>query len=815
MPALPVAMDVDSTSESNRSNSPVRLAADMPSSAKETVQPMNDINMAVPDENAVIYDSQGEKEEPLRRRSNGGIYSRDVHVMANWLAQSEDGVQSAETEAEQTAAPEDDLTSENVQVASDNISSREASRKPKSARKRKAKASLVPDIVIQDAVAAPLSSADIVAEENASESGDRSRDMMSYERDASVARHDSVELGESANQSHIEHKGPSKSKKKRKLQRNTKLSLSQIEDDEEAVDGPSRLSALPQSVAQEPISTSKPRKTKRKRRDANEASDDELENLLAAGPSSNRRSKGALDFDDDEEKRAAKRKRLLSSGEKSTGPWTSEELRSLGQVVAEFRDANGMTQYQMNELVHEQPKKVDRLKTEFWTRADLAIPGRTLKQIRERARRLYHNFVGRNVWNEEQKQELHELFEQYGDKPTYPWALIAATINRDQKDVRDYWRNHYLVHENHVKARWTKEEEENLREVVDEALNKIRIMRENNHQARRREKADSNDVATLVDWQQISKAMGLTRSRQQCKWKWYDMREKGLLANTSFDLSTHVPSSPATDGHRSGTAVNGISSELASARDDFDKMSDEDLYRLVDSIHDRGARSDGHIRWGRITDRQFRDKWKRPTLKLAWYRLRREVPGFEQQSVEENAQYLLNYYNQHRSLPRLEDNQVDEQTEEYVIRFVPGKKKWAPVSDTAGARVARQGRSRLSRSASSRSKIRKRREVSNEVSDEMPSAGRSDDDGGDVSDSTQSSGGQQQERELSESMEDVSITIPKHLKGKAAKAAALEEAHATRSGRGSGKRKAMGKSKGKGSARGARSASVAIDSDSE
>ncbi|ROV90947.1 hypothetical protein VPNG_10087 [Cytospora leucostoma] len=537
----------------------------------------------------------------------------------------------------------------------------------------------------------------------------------------------------------------------------------------------------------------KPKRAKRKRRD--DASDDELESLMA------RNASKSLGLSDDERGQ----RRRLPSNQKANGPWTTDELTALGRVVSVFCDSHDMSQQEVNAMIHERPDASNGLHTEFWSMAASDITRRTRKQIVERARRMYNNFVARGTWTEEQKQEVHELFEKHGKK----FSEIAGMINRDQKDVRDYWRNQYLVHETQVKARWTKEEAERLKEVVEEHLGKIRSNRENYEGFRPRPRSRGFDDEALLDWEQISAAMSLTRSRQQCKWKWTDMKEKGV-AGEDTRLSQKRPSQKS---------INGISQDLANAREDYRGMSIEDKLRLIEAIHDSGASEDGRIRWNTLVDERFRTKWHRPTLKLVWYRLRKAVPDHDEQDVQTNARFLLNYYNTQQSLPEVGDDRVDEQIEERVISHKPGSRIWKKPSDEPRAVRERQ---RRSVSASSRASSRGRRLVSSQI---LRIAGSDDEDGGgdrtrglrsDSVDLGLDDGDEDGERRSArkkptgrkgkgrsgrKSGDDVPIRIPTHLSGKAAEKA-LKEARARAQ-------------RGKEAKRNVRSASVAVDSESE
>lgn len=566
-------------------------------------------------------------------------------------------------------------------------------------------------------------------------------DHDAVDQDAEAAMHDAVEDEEdteqaiqsqlqqqahvqdieapAAHEPEVSASQPKKAKKKRRLQSTNSLSLSQLEDDFGEGENQSRMSLSQKSKlkdvmlgdrnsaegdepSQEP-NLPKQTKPKRKRR-TNEASEDEMENLLA-GPSRRKKSKKSkkssksLGADDNERTEVTPKRNRQSQGEVATGPWTTEELTALGQVVDQFRRAHDMDQQEVNAMIHERPEATNPMHQEFWDNAVNAIPNRNRKQIVERTRRLYNNFVGRGRWSEEQKQELHALFEERGNK----FAEISALINRDQKDIRDYWRNHYVVFEHQRKYYWKPEETEKLKQAVDEALNKIRIDRENNDQFRPRPRAKGFDDESLLDWEQISAAIGLTRSRQQCRWKWQELKDKGAVG----EENDHLP-----EASLQLRTINGLSEVLANAREDYRVMSVEDQLRLIEAVHDSGHTKDSKIKWKSLVDEQFRAKWLRPTLKLVWFRLRKTVPDHEEQDIQSNARYLLNYYNNIQSLPRIEDHQADDQVEEKLVNQIPGSKVWQTPSQEPRAVRERQ---RRSSSASSRASSRPREKVSSQI----------------------------------------------------------------------------------------------------
>lgn len=836
-------MDVDEPVAADQDTPPKTQTRKAKLDRKRAPQPTAAAEIAVHDDGRPGVGDSGDrtgkyKEQRRRRSSDDALSSRNGHLLAARSLSGADNEPQPDELEPVDGVPPAVTAAEVTQAVVDDVDLAATASQPRSSQKRKAKRSLVSETDDADSVVAP--EARLLAETDARASPQKKTKGRAPLKDVSPGlsradqmnagkcqtvngdepvpvntvdlRENSVEPGQYASQQQSKPKG----KKKRKLQPKNSLSLSQIEDEDDPTEGASvrpsfsqnpKVKSLMRGGSNETeaseIDTSmepavapiqKPRKIKRKRRTQGVESEDEMESLLAAGPSKSRKKATKNGPDEDENGPTTKRRRLQakSNGEAGKGAWTDAELNDLGNVVTEFLDAYGMSQHELNELIHEVPSKTDPVNQDFWNKAAVAVPHRKRKQVVERARRLYNNYSGRGAWTEEQKEEVHAMFEKYGQRPTYPWKEIASAINRDSKDVRDYWRNHYLVHEHQVKSRWNKEEEQRLKEIVEEALNKIRITRENDeHFKPRRRTYSSEDIDDdgLIDWQQISAAMGLTRSRQQCKWKWTDMREKGLVGDESIVLPTQPRSS--------GRAATGISETLANAREDYRGMNDEEKFRLVDAIHDSDVRRDGHIRWSGLVDERFRIRWKRPALKLVWYRLRQSVPSYEDQNVKENAEYLLNHYHQHRSFPRVGDNQVDQEVEEKLVHRAPGSRVWQRPSENPRAVRERQ---RRSSSASSHASTR----LSSRVSGEILRIEGSDNDEEDTTASLGDEDDDQRGRRRHVARDDVPIMIPKHLKGETAKQA-LAQARAK-----------AGKTRSNGNKpeRRIRSASVAVDSDS-
>ncbi|KAH7029291.1 uncharacterized protein B0I36DRAFT_244375, partial [Microdochium trichocladiopsis] len=167
-----------------------------------------------------------------------------------------------------------------------------------------------------------------------------------------------------------------------------------------------------------------------------------------------------------------------------------------------------MSQFEINAFIHGNPKDVNS--SEFWNRVISTCPNRRRQKVINQCRRKFHNFVARGTWTPEQHDELSKMWEMHGNK----YTLIGSLINRHPEDVRDRIRNYVVCGDNRRKDAWSQEEEDRLANIVAEAIDTIRRMRE---------KGESNSAATdeeLVDWQMVSEKMDRTRSRLQCITKW-------------------------------------------------------------------------------------------------------------------------------------------------------------------------------------------------------------------------------------------------------------------------------------------------------
>ncbi|KAI1173419.1 hypothetical protein F4777DRAFT_557995 [Nemania sp. FL0916] len=310
---------------------------------------------------------------------------------------------------------------------------------------------------------------------------------------------------------------------------------------------------------------------------------------------------------------------LKASVTPSKAPSASESA-NLARAVEQYRDDHNMTQQQVNELLHSNPKHGASKTDELWELLTASCPSRSRRQVIDMARRKFHNFVARGTWKPDEDHELRQLYDQYGTK----YTLIAQLINRHPEDVRDRIRNYIVCGDKQRKIRWTKQETDRLVALVQEALNEIR------QQRAKKGLHHGDPVEGDIDWQLVSQGMGRTRSRLQCIYKW-------KAINAQRDSS-------APDGKTISTKE-----VIEQARKTAISMSYLDRSLIIEGILNTGAHRDSRIAWLQV-HKQLEYQWTMPALMIVWSRLKRDVTGWQSASVKELCTFLLQKFEKTHTL---------------------------------------------------------------------------------------------------------------------------------------------------------------------
>ncbi|KAK4124442.1 hypothetical protein N657DRAFT_644673 [Parathielavia appendiculata] len=318
-----------------------------------------------------------------------------------------------------------------------------------------------------------------------------------------------------------------------------------------------------------------------------------------------------------------------------SGRLSRTEQNQIIRAVERFREDEGMTQEEINQVIHDNPQtSTQAIHRQLWASIQDACPSRTRKKLIGWCRQRFHNFTARGTWTPEQDDELADLVEKHGTR----WKFIAGLINRYDKDVRDRWRNYLVCRGAHKTDVWSEGEEDRFRDLVESSIQKIRKEMKGNSRAL---------PEKLINWLKISEAMGYTRSRLQCLEKWKRMRAAEPIAD---QVATVLPS--------------GSSWRLQKARDDLRKITAEDKYTLMSAIRDSGVGKDAKIPWKQITSGTFRDKYERQALVVSWGRLRQAVPDWEWKTTRDCARYLCEMYETEGNFGAAEHGEAEETEDE-------------------------------------------------------------------------------------------------------------------------------------------------------
>ncbi|KAK3937148.1 hypothetical protein QBC46DRAFT_268199, partial [Diplogelasinospora grovesii] len=293
-------------------------------------------------------------------------------------------------------------------------------------------------------------------------------------------------------------------------------------------------------------------------------------------------------------------KKTSNSGQYKTGLFDATEKAQVARAVERFRENEGLSQAEVNQLIHENPQSSKNpALSRLWSNVTEACPTRQRQKLINWCRQQFHNYVARGTWTQEQDDELDGLIRIHGTK----WSLIGGLINRHPMDARDRYRNYLICRGKVKKDFWSAEEEEQLCKVVRTAVEKIRTTLGTK---------TNKSAEELINWQQISEAMGLTRTRLQCMTKWKHLRTTEAIPD---DIATVLPT--------------GTSWRLERIRSELRGMPADDKYRLVRFIHHSGIRNSRKIPWW---DKELKDvfskRYQPYTLMVAWARLKHAVPDW-------------------------------------------------------------------------------------------------------------------------------------------------------------------------------------------
>ncbi|KAK9453338.1 Myb-like DNA-binding domain-containing protein [Dipodascopsis uninucleata] len=174
------------------------------------------------------------------------------------------------------------------------------------------------------------------------------------------------------------------------------------------------------------------------------------------------------------------------------GSFTQAETQALEAFMRAYQTEHGLDHAALCRRVWANERKKDN----FWDAVASALPHRTRASVYKHVRRKYHTYEQRGKWTPEEDEGLRQMVELHGAQ----WKIIGHHLGRMPEDCRDRWRNYVKCGNNRGQHKWSPEEENKLFEIV----NQIKLI----------------DPSAEINWTVVSERMGGIRSRIQCRYKW-------------------------------------------------------------------------------------------------------------------------------------------------------------------------------------------------------------------------------------------------------------------------------------------------------
>ncbi|KAL5323114.1 hypothetical protein ACEPPN_007642 [Leptodophora sp. 'Broadleaf-Isolate-01'] len=293
-----------------------------------------------------------------------------------------------------------------------------------------------------------------------------------------------------------------------------------------------------------------------------------------------------------------------------------DDVRTIADAVESYREEYDLKQPDLNDII--QGLATNENGRRFWAYMYEEVPHLPKPKVQSHCRRNFHNFEARGSWTAEADQDLRDAYERNPGK----WKQIGGELNRFSEDCRDRWRNYLVCGDNQKKDIWDKEEEETLKEVVEELLELVR-----KGEGRSSKDAKKDDY-TQLDWLKVSEMMRHTRSRLQCLTKW-----KNILEREDADTEDLVAFQP----------ISKANWRLEEAETVARRMRAPEKLELLYLIRDSKAGKEGKIPWQTI-QQDLRIKSRKMALRVCYRNLKEHIPDNEDMKLQDIVSALIDLY---------------------------------------------------------------------------------------------------------------------------------------------------------------------------
>ncbi|KAF2631483.1 hypothetical protein BU25DRAFT_445614 [Macroventuria anomochaeta] len=251
--------------------------------------------------------------------------------------------------------------------------------------------------------------------------------------------------------------------------------------------------------------------------------------------------------DDDDDERTAADKALEKTHElgqppdkRTSGRFTADEEELLRRAIRDYQERNYLDTADLVEIIHWSHARKNEMgenttdQTEeqfkkdvsaFWDEIKSAGLLRTFRDVKKHVRAQYHT-CQRGHWSQDEEEQLRELANLHPGN----WKLIGTQLNRLELDVYNRWKDYVRHGENRATKRWSTDEEESFVDVLSTVCQRIEDYRAETGQP------PLDDYTPFINWHEVCREMGDTRSRLQCQTKWKSMRARFPPATVDVEI---------------------------------------------------------------------------------------------------------------------------------------------------------------------------------------------------------------------------------------------------------------------------------------
>lgn len=251
----------------------------------------------------------------------------------------------------------------------------------------------------------------------------------------------------------------------------------------------------------------------------------------------------------------------------------------------------------------------------------------------------YHN-CHRGGWSQDEDKTLKDLVNHHPGN----WKLIATQMNRRELDTYNRWKDYVRHGENRVTKRWTQDEEESFVNVLSTVCQRVE-----DHRAEIG-KPPLDDYTPVINWHEVTREMGDTRSRLQCQSKWKLLRAREPPASLDVEIKPRkTPEPPQMEveepqkKRRKSRAKKDVEPAIAAAPAGPEDMLWGDKLDLVmyimEQVHLNGCETDSQIDWQDIAEK-MKQTWSVRTLQTAYKELQELVDDEEKGELKDSLQVV-------------------------------------------------------------------------------------------------------------------------------------------------------------------------------